>query len=147
MFDDGSSNVANHAAMLKKYVEDSRLSYVEPYDVERVRGKIRDSYNSYSGLVADGELLGFVVNYNPDLSVFVAGDSRFSARMSDVVYHTTLFRDLLVAGFYDISFTVEDVIEPYPLKELYYAETVSDRDSALKYSILKSNIESNLESI
>jgi hypothetical protein len=144
VFDDGTRSMEEHYVALVSRVGDTRVRYAEPQDVAFIREKTVHP-DSYVSVMGDGELLGFLVATYPELEVLYPGESRFSARVFDSVYHTVVVRDLLIFLFESSAMDVREVLYPSTLQRLYAAgpdETLVSK--VLRYRILRSNQEALL---
>ncbi len=101
--------------------------------------------DSYTALLADSRLLEFNLAYSPDMNIFMEGDSRFSKRIYDMMYHTSMFRDLMVLGLNSILQQAHETVDPMPISYLYESQSEESTESAvLRYRIIKSNFEATL---
>ncbi|MBW2997619.1 hypothetical protein KY349_04735 [Candidatus Woesearchaeota archaeon] len=141
-FDDSTKDIDEHYYYVISFVNDAYMPYEESDEVLALREKVSGSINSYSGLLADQSLLEFNLVFHPDMTLFVAGESRFSQRFYDVIYHTAVFRDFMVLVFNNILSQLEETVDPYPVQYLYRsAGEESTLSSVLRYRIVKSNID------
>ncbi|MBU2560984.1 MAG: hypothetical protein KKD17_01710 [Nanoarchaeota archaeon] len=144
-FDDGTTGLEQHYHVLSDYVANARASYSRPAEFISLRKRIAEYPGSYSGLLADGELIGFNLVYDTDMSVFLAGKSCFSRGFYDMIYHTRLFRDIMLMSSETIMFQVEEFMDPQPVSALYAAAPDEPLQSkVLRYRIIKSNVDATL---
>jgi hypothetical protein len=134
-FDDGTTTLDDHYAALVEKVTTTRVPYSEPYDVVQLRKMMSDP-NSYSGLMGDGALLDFVVANDPDFSIFVGGKSRFGRLSYDLLYHTVLFRDLMLFTFETMTMNLREVFSQSAVRAI----AKSDPGEALKSKVLRYRI-------
>jgi hypothetical protein len=144
LFDDGTTSLEEHLFLLVGNVNDEYEPYTEPVEFAMLRRRISGSLNSYSGLVSDRRLLEFNLVYHPEMSILEPGKSRFSKQFHDMVYHTVVFRDMMLFVFNTIVLNVEETLDPYPVKSLYYTADESLSSSVLRYRVLKSNNDATL---
>jgi uncharacterized membrane protein YjjP (DUF1212 family) len=141
-FDDGTTSIEEHGYALADYVDDLYFRYTEPSDISSLRKKLTD-IDSYSALISDNGLLDFNLLSNPALGVFLPEDSRFSRRFFGMVYHTRVFRDLMLLVFDTSVVEAQHLFEPAPLRQLYLGRDSdeSSESKILRNRILKSNSE------
>jgi hypothetical protein len=141
-FDDGTTSLDEHYYALLDYVDDLYFRYREPSGISSLKGRLAD-VSSFSSLMSDNALLDFNLLSNPELQVFVPGDSRFGRRFMEMAYHTIIFRDLMLLVFDASVVEVESVFGPAPLDELYRGRDAdeSTESKVLRYRVLKSNSE------
>lgn len=144
-FDDGTDTLEGHLLELKVYMKAVYVPYVEPYQFARVEQKIAESYNSYSGLIADGELVDLDVVSIPEMYPLLPHGSRFGKAAYETLYHTKVFRDLAVFAFRTVVMQAEDTIEPEAYRLLQDmgepAGIESTKSSVLRYRTIHSNHE------
>ncbi|MBN1544127.1 hypothetical protein JW898_01545 [Candidatus Woesearchaeota archaeon] len=146
-FDDGTSGIEQHASALSAYVSAAMSLYSEPYDVRLVKERLVSSHDSYSGLLGDGELIGLAVASDPGLAVLLPGISRFSRSFYDVLYHTVVFRDLVLLVSETAVLQVDEFLMPSVVKGLYLSapdEPLKSR--VIRHRIVKSDIDATLAS-
>ena len=147
LFDDGTRSIGDHRDSLSGYLIDNYSPYREPTSFAILRQRTHDSFDSYSGLVEDGQLLEFNLGYRPEMSLLKPGRSRFSRQFYNVIYHTIIFRDLMVFVFNTITLNVEETIDPYAVGSLYHpVPEESLLSSVLRYRVVKANLDAALAS-
>ncbi len=144
VFDDGSTSLEGHYDHLFMRVADLYMPYGPNPHIEMLRARIRESSHSFEELLADGELLEFNMVYHPDMEVFLPGDSRFSRMFYDIVYHTAIFRDLMVFGFNTITFNVKETVDPFALRAIYVDADESLLSGVLRLRVIRSDLEATL---
>ncbi|HII72133.1 TPA: hypothetical protein HA265_05245 [Candidatus Woesearchaeota archaeon] len=81
------------------------------------------------------------------MSLLKPGRSRFSRQFYNVIYHTIIFRDLMVFVFNTITLNVEETIDPYAMGSLYHpVPEESLLSSVLRYRVVKANLDAALAS-
>ncbi|NQU79552.1 hypothetical protein HQ545_07320 [Candidatus Woesearchaeota archaeon] len=145
-FDDGTFSLEGHLTLLEQSVDSSYLSYSETAEFTRIRGKFANN-DSFSGLLSDGELFEFGLVYHPSMYLFESGDSRFSRRFMEVLYHTVIFRDLMLFVFDNVALQVSEGIEPTAIQSIYPGaldEDESIRSKVVRHRIIRSNVDAVL---
>lgn len=143
-FEDGTHSMESHYYALSDYVAGAHTAYVEPFEFGLVRERMSNP-QSYSGMLGDGRLVELALLYHPDMALVEPGSSRFSRKVYDVVYHTRVFRDLVMMVSDTVIFQVEETLNPYSLVALRNPapdETLGSK--VLRFRVLKSDIDATL---
>jgi hypothetical protein len=143
-FDDGSVRLDTNYENLASFMRDRYVPFQEPIELSMVRDRYSSS-GLYSSMFGDGMLLDFNTAYDSDAQVLVAGDSRFSKRFYDVLYHTVLYREMMHLLSDNILITAEDALDPYAVRMIRNpAPAESILSKVVRYRIVKANIEASL---
>ncbi len=143
-FDDGTTNMEDHGVALAFYLSENYLNYERPADSTELHQRMHSFFNSYGGLVADGALLDFNRDYYPDMGLLGPGECRFGEQFYDMLYHTVIFRDLMVLSFTTIDFQTNELIDPSTVRYLFVDADESFRSRILRYRIVKANLDATL---
>ncbi len=138
VFDDGSTNIDEYNMNLKYAVEGISLPPLPPH-VLQLQSRFSASFNSYSGLLGDDQLLEFNIAYYPEFSVFRKGTSRFMTNFARTLEHTVLFRDFMSISFSGVVDAMSGVLHPYPVSAVSGSAEEVALGSVLRYRVLKSN--------
>ncbi len=145
VFDDGTRDLEDHDAVLKAYLSAYYAPYSEPPHFSALRQRLDGNQDSYASLFADGQVLEFNLAYHPDMRMFVSGDSRFSKRIHWMLYHTRIFRDLMLFVLDSVLLQVDEVIEPYPVRLLHEAGADEYLPSnVLRNRVIKANFDATI---
>ncbi|MBW2965441.1 hypothetical protein KY363_08340, partial [Candidatus Woesearchaeota archaeon] len=144
-FFDGTDDLDTHLHELRVYMEAVYVPYVEPYQFARLGQKIDEEHDSYSGLIADGELVDLDAVSIPEFYSLLPKGPRFAKAAYEVLYHTKVFRDIAVFAFRNVVMQAEDTIEPEAYRLLGDMggpeSSESARSAVLRYRTISQNHE------
>ncbi|MFH1064147.1 MAG: hypothetical protein V1729_03645 [Candidatus Woesearchaeota archaeon] len=151
VFEEGTQNLEDHDAFLKAYLSAYYAPYSEPPQFSALRQRLAGSkepgMDLYSALFADGQMLDFNLAYDPDMRVFVSGDSRFSKRFHWMMYHTIVFRDMMLFVLDSLLLEVDEVVEPYPVRLLQASADDYLPSNVLRNRVIKANFDATVSLI
>lgn len=148
VFEDGTTGLEDHEKVLDAYLSAYYVPYSEPERFRSLRERLEGGQDSYSALFGDGMVVDFNMAYHPDMAVLRSGDSRFSKRFHWMLYHTRVFRDLMLFVLDSVLHEVEEVIEPSAVRMLYGDGSEGYLpDDVLRKRVIKSNFDATMSLI
>ena len=138
------ASLQGYVNTLEAYIGENYVPYRDPYEFSSLREMIvgdEADAGSYEALIADGALLDFNSVYHEDAEYLFPGDDRFTRQFYDMMYHTVLFRDMMVLVFQSITFNVKETVDPYAVRHINIQPDEGLRSRVLRDRIIRSNVD------